>query len=383
MRVVFPRFLTLVRPLAARIALAVGLSLLPVAGAAQTTTYDVGDRALVSIEAKQADILVKTWDRPVVQVETEEDFAILNGPFDNGLLDIPVYPERLQFGETTINLAPESFPVTSVPRMSRGAVKIGTRQTSGSMTVTVPASTAFIIIRANGGRVRMNDYRSGTFFIALRNGIIALSDVGGEGFLQLLRGHVSVTDSSFTRLRARTAAANMLFENCHARQIEASSVAGSIVYDNGSFEPGLARFDSLEGNVAVGVSGNGQIGARTIDGHIYTSFDRRNVPIEAHPNETAVTLGSATAPSINVSSARGNVFLYDGSMGSKSFLADEWQPMRQLYVNRHRIAGAARIAPRPQATRLQPSHPLPRPLPRPLPHRPGAVPIRGFRTLSR
>ena len=258
------------------------------------------------------------------------------------ILDIPVYPARLQLGETTINLPPEDFPVTTVSRMLHDAVKIGSPQSTGTLTVTIPATTAFVLVRAGGGRIRLNDYRSGTFFVALRNGAIALSDVGGDGFVQLLRGHVSIVDSNFLRLRARTAAANLLFENCRARQIEASSVAGSIVYDNGSFDPGLARFDSADGNVAIGVAGNGQIGARTIEGHIYTAFDRRGVPIESRPNETNVSIGGAQGPAVNASSARGNVFLYDGSMATKGNLADEWQPMRQLYANRRRTATGSR-----------------------------------------
>jgi len=61
-------------------------------------------------------------------------------------------------------------------------------------------------------------------------------------------------------------------------------------------------------------------------------------------------------------------------MGSKGFLADEWQPMRQLYANRRRIAGS-RNTPRPQATRLQPPHPQPR--------RSNTVQVHAFRKLSR
>lgn len=351
MRVVSLRFPAM--PGTLGFAFALVLSLLPLAAVAQTSAFDVADGAVVSIEAKQADVLIKTWDRPTVQVETDEDFAAIKGPIGR-FLDIPVFPARLQFGETRINLPPEDFPVTTVSRDVQDGVKIGSPLASGMLTVTVPTSTAFVVVRVIGGRIRLNDYRGGTFFVQLRNGVVALTGDGGEGFVQLLRGHLSVTDSNFSRLRARTAAANMLFENCRARQIEASSVAGSIVYDNGSFEPGLARFDSTEGNVAVGVSGNGQIGARTGDGHIYTSFDRR-VPIDTRPNETNVSLGGAGSPAINAFSNRGNVFLYDGSLGSKGALADEWTPMRQLYVNRRRIA-AGRNAPRQQPRPITQPH---------------------------
>ncbi len=345
MVVVLPRFSARVRALAGQLALSVVFLVLPVAAAAQTSTFEVADRAIVSIEAGQADIQIKTWDRPIVQIEGDDDFGGQKGSYP-GIPDVPVLDARLRFGETTLSLPREDFAVLTVPHGMHDAVKIGSSSAAGLVTVTIPANTAFILVRAVGGRIRMNDFQGGTFFVQLRNGVVAMTNSGGDGFVQLLRGHISVIDSNFSRLRARTAAANMLFENCRARQIEASSVAGSIVFDNGGFDGMLARFDSQDGNVAVGVAGGGQIGARTGDGHIFTSF-ARNVPIETRPNETNVALGGPASPAINASSARGNVFLYDGSLANKSNLADEWQPMRQLYINRRRNF-STRIAPRAQ-----------------------------------
>jgi len=358
----------MIRTLAGRFALSVILSLLPVAaGAAQITTFEVSDRGIVSLEARQADIQIKTWDRSTVQVESDDDFAAQKSVY-GGIPDVPVVQARLQFGETTLTLPPEDFPVLTVPHATHDLVKIGTPQSAGTITLTIPASTAFIIVRAGGGRIRMNDYQGGTFFVQLRNGAIAMTNMGGDGFVQLLRGHLSVTDSNFSRLRARTAAANIVFENCRARQIETSSVAGSIVYDNGGFDGTLARFDSQEGNVAVGVSGSGQIGARTGEGHIYTSFGR-NVPIESRPNETNVAVGGSSSPTVNASSARGNVFLYDGSLANKNGLSEDWQPMRQLYINRRRSL-TTHVGPRAQP------HAQPRP---PNPRRP---PGAGFRPIK-
>jgi len=361
MVVVLRRFPARARALAGRLALSVIFLLLPVpAGAAQMTTFDVSDRAIVSLEARQADIQIKTWDRSTVQVESDDDFAAEKGIYP-GIPDVPVVQAQLHFGETTLILPPEDFPVLTVPRAMHDLVKIGTPQSAGTITVTIPASTAFIIVRAGGGRIRMNDYQNGTFFVQLRNGAIAMTNMGGDGFVQLLRGHLSVTDSNFSRLRARTAAANMVFENCRARQIETSSIAGSIVYDNGGFDGTLARFDSQDGNVAVGVSGSGQIGARTGDGHIFTSFGR-NVSIESRPNETNVALGGPASPAINASSTRGNVFLYDGSLANKNGLSEDWQPMRQLYINRRRdltTHAGPRVQPRVQP-RAQPRPANPR-----------------------
>src|SRR5665213_2870012 len=54
-------------------------------------------------------------------------------------------------------------------------------------------------------------------------------------------------------------AAHDVFERCRSKQIEATSVTGSIVYDGGAFDPGLARFESQSGNIALGVTSSAQL----------------------------------------------------------------------------------------------------------------------------
>ncbi len=62
----------------------------------------------------------------------------------------------------------------------------------------------------------------------------------------------------------------MFFEHCAAAQIQASSLTGSIIYDNGTFTPGLAHFESQRGSVALGVAnGNAQITAHSDSGRVF------------------------------------------------------------------------------------------------------------------
>ncbi len=90
---------------------------------------------------------------------------------------------------------------------------------------------------------------------------------------KLRAGSISVNNSTFNRIRVRTAAGNIVFENSNVRQIEASSVNGSIAYDNGTFVPGIARFESQKGNVAIGVAGGGaRIDAHSGGGRIFSGF---------------------------------------------------------------------------------------------------------------
>ena len=74
----------------------------------------------------------------------------------------------------------------------------------------------------------------------------------------------------------------MTFRGCTSHQIEASSKYGSIVYDNGKFQPGLARFESDHGNVALGVRGGAQIGAHSGSGHIVSTF-HNGAPANGNP----------------------------------------------------------------------------------------------------
>ena len=176
-------------------------------------------------------------------------------------------------------------------------------------------------------------------------------------FVQINYGALYAADDTFDRIRVRGVAAHDVFERCRSKQIEASSVHGSIVYDGGSFDPGLARFESMTRQ-------------RRARRHVARAARR---PVARRPRLHAVRParpaveqrgeGSATAmvggggPLVNAISGRGNVYLYDGTLSARRAVSAEWRPVHQLF-NAHRRAnprgdGPPRRAPAGHGARLR------------------------------
>jgi hypothetical protein len=147
-------------------------------------------------------------------------------------------------------------------------------------------------------------------------------------FVQMMNGRLDVVDSSFDRLRARGNNATFVFEHNRARQIEVTTVSGSIVYDNGTFDPGLARFESTNGSIAIGVASGAQIAARSGDGRVYSMWDKRT-PIDQRSDGEASATVAGGGPVVNAVTAHGSVFLYDGSLDTRQTFPPEWRQIRQ------------------------------------------------------
>ena len=128
-----------------------------------------------------------------------------------------------------------------------------------------------------------------------------------------------------------------------SHQIQATSTYGSIVYDNGGFQPGLARFESEHGNVALGVRGNAQIGAYSGSGHVESSFDD-DVQVRGDPTTKQATVGGG-GPVVTATSKNGSVYLYSGSMNEHPHVRQE-------------LSGSVQLPMRPAQSRpAAPQHP--------------------------
>jgi hypothetical protein len=113
-------------------------------------------------------------------------------------------------------------------------------------------------------------------------------------------------------------------------------LTGTIVYDNGTFEPGLAHFESDRGNIALGVNGNAQVLAHTIDGRTYSMFGERGVA-DGASGDTRTQVGSGGLV-VSASTSRGNVYLYNGSLADRRSLNPAWRPLHQALVDKRRSA---------------------------------------------
>ena len=322
---------------------------LPSVAAARTeaTSIDGLSAPIVRVNLEQANVTIRTWSRAEVKVEGDAGtFVVLHEirRIPEYLPPAPIAPAVTQGPEgNTITLPAESFVIATVHPGPRDFVEInapGSDQPAaafaafaGPMTVTVPSDSVLVAAHLVNGSIDIDNYHGGTFIATVRAGQVSLDDVGGDGFVQVIRGPLVVTNSNLNRLRARTALGNMLFRRCRSRQIQASSVDGSIVYDAGSFEPGLARFDSARGDVAIGATGASQLNGRVSGGgRIYTLFDRGE-RVETGSYEAKAQLDGG-GPVVNASSTAGNVYLYDGSLRAHGRLSPEWRAPRQILNGR-------------------------------------------------
>ena len=318
--------------------------------------FAVGDQSVVRILASRGDVTVRTWDRSVVQVDSTDDIdarkttvRFANGPEPGSQpLTMQMISGNVQSRDGPVALPAEDFVVSTVAPGMHDAVVINGKQLSGPLTVTVPNSVGLVAVGLGGGKLTISGLHSGTFVVQLRNGSAMFDGVVADGFVQVLNGPIVAVDSTFNRIRARTALRNMFFERCRVRQIEATSIDGSIFFDDGAFDPGLARFESDQGNIAIGVSnGSGaRIGALTTGGRVYASFNGRGILDQPRPGEASAVI-SAGGPLVNVKTGAGSIYLYDGPLAAKRALPPEWavisRPLRFRMGHLDAAPGAAAI----------------------------------------
>ena len=301
---------------------------------AAAATLDVGDQAIVAITVRGRgnSLIVRTWDRPSVQVDGDViSVDRRTVPFGGGgrPLSQPIPPALFHERDgTTAALPPEEFPFAGVHDGPHDVVRIEAPQGT-HLVVTVPASTGVLYAIGGGGTTQIEGYRGANLVLFQRAGRVRLVNVATTAFVQMNAGSLEAVSSVFARLRARADAAHLVFEDCRSTQIEATTIGGSVVYDGGSFEPGLARFESQSGAIALGVNADAQLIGRSGDGKVYAAFERRDANVSQQGNAATATLGAGGAL-VNALSAHGNVYLYDGSLRTRRTVAPELRPVHRL-----------------------------------------------------
>jgi len=297
------------------------LSWLLAAPASADEQFDVGPSPVLNVHVNRGRVTIQTWDRPQVLISSDGPVSVRH--LDASQVD-PGIPRLLQNPSHTIQTphGPVTLPAESfvLPQLAGTQHDAVVANAGGNLTITIPRGTAMVLAHVRAGRLTINDYH-GVFVTHVRSAEIALNNVSGTGYVESLRGRIVATNSSFDRLRVRTATGDMLFQGCTSRQIQASSSYGSIVYDNGDFAPGLARFESEHGNVALGVRGNAQIGAHSGSGHVVSSFADQ-AQVHGDPETKQATVGGG-GPVVTATSAHGNVFLYSGSMNDHPHVQEQ------------------------------------------------------------
>jgi hypothetical protein len=310
---------------------------------AQPQLVTVGASPVLTVQLRQGSVTIKTWDRPEISIDAPDTVEVRH--FDPPAVARALRNGQISFLSRTANtpngpvtLPVETFSLSSLPPGAHDGVDVrSTGPDPADVQIEVPANTALVVTRLLRGKVTLQNYRSGTFAVEMRAGMLFLQGMGGSGYAEVVRGPIVAADSSFAQFRARTAVGNIFFDRCTTKQIQVSSIGGSIVYDNGSFEPGLARFESQYGNVALGVgSGNAQIGAHSSSGRIFSNFDRR-ANVSGGATDAQASLGDG-GPVITATSGSGAIFLYDGAFAAhRDRVGSQWQPVDKVIERREHI----------------------------------------------
>jgi hypothetical protein len=330
-----------------------GLSLLRWPAAADTTVLRGVNSPIVRVTLRQGDVTIRTWDREAVEVDGDSSLTI-----ERHTSDLSGEPEPMMIPATrpvaddrALELPLESFVPGPIPAGLRDVVSVhdsadfDPADPPGPVAVMVPSDAVFVFAVALHGNLEVHDYRAGTLVAMVGAGKMTLTSVGGIAFAQSVRGTMVVRDSDFDRVRARSLFGSIRFERCRVRQIEATTGSGSLMYEGGAFEPGLARFESESGNIAIGSDGPVQISAHAAaDGHVFTEFNH-GAPADVD------------GPVVTATSRAGNVLLYDGLLRTHPHLQVQWRAPVGNALQR-----PASLPHRPAARPFGPApHPLGRP----------------------
>jgi hypothetical protein len=258
-------------------------------------------------------VTIRTWEREDVHLDADPTIQI-NRPRANSqqiaaaFSKFFLHAQSIQApGGQNYALPPEQFPIPPLAPGDHDALLV---RGEGDVTLTVPQDTAVVEAQVSQGSISIEGYH-GTILAQMGAGSIHLKNDGGTVAVQLNNGPFIAQHSAFDRVRVRTGRGNMFFSNCRATQIQASSLLGAIVYDNGTFEPGLARFESQHGSVAIGVSNdNAQFLAHSDAGKIYAGND---ITLTRSGNDAQASL-SRSGPIVSASSNGGSVIFYRGAI---------------------------------------------------------------------
>ncbi len=352
------------------------------AGADVLTRHDTSEAPVVRVVGQRGEINIRTWDRNIVQIEShspdetiEEQYGVMR--FGADPRSIPIVAQIALRPDGPLVLPPEEFVVANVTPGAHDNVLVRTH--FATTTVTIPATTSLLIVTSTAGSINVDGYH-GSFVVSSRGANIALHAMGGAGFAQTIFGRLEISDSTLDRIRARTGVRALRFDRCNVRQVEASSVSGNVVYDAGTFAPGLARFATQSGIVAIGVASGGvAIGAHSPNGRVFSAF-ARGASVAGSASDATATINGG-GPLVTVTTERGSVYLYDGALRAKRNLSADWsRPLRVFAPAPSPSEDTMTASPQPRARLRAPVRPPreneslpPRPAPaRAAPNKPGS-----------
>jgi len=300
------------------------------------SSVPVGNAPIVRISVRTGSVTIRTWNRNEVRVDTNGDLQIHH--FDSAAVanavrgTVPIFASTILTPNGPVTLPAETFLLPPFAPGDHDAVDIRADDV-GDASVAVPAGTALVVAHVGRGKLTLQDYHNGAFVARVRGGMLALHNVSGTGFAETLRGPLISTNSNFDRIRARSAMGAVVFERCTVKQIDVTTIAGNVLYDDGNFVPGLAHFESQSGSIALGVSSaDVRIDAHSGSGKVLTDFDGR-ADVSGNGGDRRAAVG-APRTVVTATSANGPVYLYDGSIRKHQKASAEWKRLRMMLTPR-------------------------------------------------
>jgi hypothetical protein len=162
------------------------------------------------------------------------------------------------------------------------------------------------------GSVTLSGYNGSAFVAHVVAGEVHMDNVSTTAAVQVNNGPVFISNSTFERLRLRTGRGTIFMSACRARQIQVTSLTGSIIFDNGVFEPGLAHFESDRGNVVIGAASGMQIEAHSSSGRILYDIGSDGTVNRSAQDAQATLMGGG--PVVTASSVNGAVIFFHGTL---------------------------------------------------------------------
>jgi len=271
------------------------------------------DSPFIWIALDRGSVTIRTWSQPAVSLVADPSVDVEHAPprvAERVPQQIPLWSASIEGPSGPLNLAPELFPLPPFPPGEHDALVL---RGTGNATLLVPSQTALVVANVRNGSVIVQGY-AGTALVAhVTSGQVRMSGDSTTAAVQIDAGPVIIRNSAFTRLRLRAGSGNVYMNDCRADQIQVTSLTGSIVYDDGVFEPGLAHFESTWGNIAIGVDGPTQIDAQSGVGRVYYRIAPDAGSIDRTQSEVqAMILGGG--PVVTASSLNGAVLFYRGAL---------------------------------------------------------------------
>jgi hypothetical protein len=312
-----------------------------VPASAAATSLAAGDQAIVNVFVKGPgnDVEIRTSDRPAIEVESSDPSMTVDertaafGAAGGQPLTQTIGPMIVRTPEGTRTLVPpEEFPLANLRPGAHNVVRLVAAPGS-RLVVTVPASIGLLRMVVGGGTTTIEGYRGANLLVVQGNGRLRIANASTTAFVQMGTGRLEAIDTTFERVRFRSNAANAIFERCRTKQIETTTIRGSVAYDGGSFDPGLARFESQSGNIALGVAGAAQLSGRSQNGHVFTAFEQRTAVQQQGAGAATATVAGG-GPLVNALSVNGNVYLYDGSLRGRRNVPPAFRRLHQALERR-------------------------------------------------